>query len=409
MSNNVLLNAFGEDQDGAFDDDEDGQDARESQSSSDDLASRNGGDLETPSVTFSNPYQTPETRSTAGSVAHRAQEKLATLCGGRKCVVTHEIAPHPCIEVARLLPRATRGSVLSKLEFAFGLRYRQMHIDTMGNLEHIIVHLHRSFDHAGWFLLPPSDALDRIRTFMSTPGERRSYKEVFSATEKFKYRLVPLRLIEDNIGIWRRKSSSLTPNLSNHPFPPKPVYEQIYPIGLDGPAADLRSLPIVESRANPFFVVANAGPKITDNLSLLPVPWTFHRDIVTLTSIWTFWMSTEPPQEWRAAPYSRERHNGGGESGSPGQPGDGSPVPRRRQPTRAASSSAGVPTGHGLAHGAADLPELDHDRRAASTESDDLTQDAVRLVASLDRAEFIQKWLQEPAHGDPIARRSHFK
>ncbi|KAJ7066664.1 hypothetical protein C8F01DRAFT_1347721 [Mycena amicta] len=48
--------------------------------------------------------------------------------------------------------------------------------------------------------------------------------------------------------------SSDTPNVSSH-FPPPPTYEQIYPIGLY-PVPVFESLPVVESRANPFFIVA---------------------------------------------------------------------------------------------------------------------------------------------------------
>ncbi|KAJ7189871.1 hypothetical protein GGX14DRAFT_580302 [Mycena pura] len=276
----------------AFDDEYE-EDGRESQSSSD-LDSRDG-DLGTsnrpPSLTF-NAYLTPDARSTTGSVAPRAKEKLARLCGGRKCIVTHELAPHAGIEVAHLLPRSTGATQLAKLEFAFGLRYRQIHIDTTGNLEHIKSDLHRSFDHMGWFLLPELHVIQNILQFTLAPAGR-TYKEVFPPAERFKYRLVPLQLIKDNIGIWRRKSSDPlvpldTPDPSN-PFPPPPAYDQIYPIGLSPPPV-FESLPILESRANPFFVVANAGPKLQAGMTLLPSSWISRVDIMTVNTIWTLWM-----------------------------------------------------------------------------------------------------------------------
>ncbi|KAJ7619957.1 hypothetical protein DFH06DRAFT_1234517 [Mycena polygramma] len=362
----------------AFDDD--GDEGRESQSSSD-LDSRDG-DLEAstrpPSLTL-NAYLTPDARSTTSSVAHRAKEKLARLCGGRKCIVTNESAPHASIELAIL-------------ELAFGLRYRQMHIDTTGNLEHIKSDLHRSFDHMGWFLLPELHVLQQILQFSAAP-DGRTYKEVFPAAGRFKYRLVPLQLIKDNIGIWRRKSSD-TPDDPSAPFPPPPAYDQNIPSD--------SSLPILESRANPFFVIANAGPKLQASMNLLPLDWYSRADIMITNTIWTLWMSMKPTAQWRAGPYSRRRRgNGGGgrrrNDGTQGPPGqrDGSPAPRRNPSGSGTSSGGGRLSGHELAHTMADLPELEDDRQSASTESDILTQDAVRSVVSLDRTEFLQKWLQE--------------
>ncbi|KAJ7622993.1 hypothetical protein B0H17DRAFT_1219090 [Mycena rosella] len=272
----------------AFDDEDDG--GRESQSSSD-LDSRDG-DLGTsnkpPSLTF-NAYLTPDARSTTGSVAPRAKEKLARLCGGRNCILTHEPAPHACIEVAHLLPRSMSATQLAKLELAFGLRYRQIHIDTTGNLEHIKSDLHRSFDHMGWFLLPELQVIQEIFQF-TVAREGRTYKEVFPAAGSFKYRLVPLQLIKDSIGIWRRKSSDTPVPLDtsdpSNPFPPPPAYDQIYPIGLY-PLPVFESLPILESRANPFFVIANAGPKLQASMNLLPSNWISRVDIMTVNTIWT--------------------------------------------------------------------------------------------------------------------------
>ncbi|KAJ7633811.1 hypothetical protein DFH06DRAFT_1479419 [Mycena polygramma] len=384
--------------DSAFDDD--GDEGRESQSSSD-LDSRDG-DLETstrpPSLTL-NAYLTPDARSTTSSVAHRAKEKLARLCGGRKCIVTNESAPRASIEVAHLLPRSTTATQLAILELAFGLRYRQMHIDTTGNLEHIKSDLHRSFDHMGWFLLPELHVLQQILQFSAAP-DGRTYKQVFPAAGRFKYRLVPLQLIQDNIGIWRRKSSD-TPDDSSAPFPPPPAYEQIYPIGLS-PLPVFESLPMLESRANPFFVIANAGPKLQASMDLLPLDWYSRADIMITNTIWTLWMSKKPTAQWRAGPYSRRRRgNGGGgrrrNDGTQGPPGqrDGSPAPRRNPSGSGTGSGGGGLSGHGLAHTMADLPELEDDHQSASTESDILTQDAVRSVVSLDRTEFLQKWLQE--------------
>jgi hypothetical protein len=157
----------------------------------------------------------------------------------------------------------------------------------------------------------------------------------------------------------------------------------------------------LESRANPFFVIANAGPKLQAGMNLLPPSWISRVDIMTVNTIWTLWMSMKPTPEWRAGSYSpRRRGNGGGrrkKDGSQGPPDrrDGSPVPRRNPSRSGAGSGGGGRSGPGLAHTAAGLPELDSDHQSASTESDILTHDAVRSVVSLDQTEFLQKWLQD--------------
>ncbi|KAJ7241132.1 hypothetical protein C8J57DRAFT_1244953 [Mycena rebaudengoi] len=266
----------------------------------------------------------------------------------------------------------------------------------------------------------------------------------------------------DNIGIWRRKSSDTsvppdTPDPSN-PFPPPPPYDQIYPIGLY-PLPVFESLPIVESRANPFFVIANAGPKLQASMNLLPSNWISRVDIMTINTIWTLWMSMKPtPQRLRKStgharvrsewyrtrtpqtrglldvsyyhicppvippvPAGRVTVCAGFQNGvpypyppdptphtpvqtrdpcsplpmGPLERRDGSPVPRRNPSGSGAGSGGGGPSGHGMAHATADLPELDNDHQSASTESDILMHDAVRSVVSLDRTEFLQKWLQE--------------
>ncbi|KAJ7799492.1 hypothetical protein B0H14DRAFT_3886044 [Mycena olivaceomarginata] len=298
---------------------------------------------------------------------------------------------------------STGATQLAKIELAFGLRYRQVHIDTTGNLEHLKSDLHRSFDHMGWFLLPELHVIQEIFQF-TVAREGRTYKEVFPAAGSFKYRLVPLQLIKDNIGIWRRKSSDTpvpldSPDPSN-PFPPPPAYDQIYPIGLY-PFPVFDALPILESRANPFFVIANAGPKLQAGMNLLPPSWISRVDIMTVNTIWTLWMSMKPTPEWRAghthpaavatvAVAARRMgltvlRTGGTAHRFPGvtHPGAGQALVVEGR------------SGPGLAHTAAGLPELDSDHQSASTESDILTHDAVRSVVSLDQTEFLQKWLQD--------------
>ncbi|KAJ7086990.1 hypothetical protein C8R44DRAFT_991451 [Mycena epipterygia] len=145
--------------------------------------------------------------------------------------------------------------------------------------------LHRSFDDNGWFLLPELKIFNRMLAF--DPRAGRTYEQLFTR-KIFTYRLVPLKLFTDNGGIFRRDdpapsgtpdsdtpdpatpdsvpagapdssaSDTSDPDASDFAafFPPLPTYRRIFPVGPGEP------LPAIESRVNPFFVVANAEPKL---------------------------------------------------------------------------------------------------------------------------------------------------
>ncbi|KAF7371785.1 hypothetical protein MVEN_00035200 [Mycena venus] len=342
-----------------------GVDDRDSASSS----SSEGADdppAQAPSQT-SQLYVTPDARSHTSSIGQRVRNKLTRLSGGRVCILTKESTPKISIEAAHLVPRAASGTLLAKLEFSFGLNYRQLHIDTTGNLVYIRVDLHRSFDNKGWLLLPETDVIRRIQEHKPGAG---NYKQVFTETE-FTYRIIPMQLFHDRTAVFQRVS----PNSEEH--------KQIFP-------ADPSSPPRVVSHVSPFFVVANAGAKIADSMALLPDNWQVDTDILNVVGVWLRWISVKPTQEWLKRPRFGPRGNGrrGAGDGPGGQTGSrrerDSPTPRSSRSAHF-STSGGVgagasPSGNNLARASADLPQLDRDDNSDTTESDILTHDAVRAV-----------------------------
>ncbi|KAJ7302597.1 hypothetical protein DFH08DRAFT_905031 [Mycena albidolilacea] len=325
-------------------------------------------------------YETPDTRSHTSSIGQRVKNKLTRLSGGRVCILTKESTPKVSIEAAHLVPRAASGTLLAKLEFSFGLHYKQLHIDTTGNLVYIRADLHRSFDNKGWLLLPETDVIKRIQTHKTGAG---NYKQVFTETE-FTYRIIPMQLFRDRTAVFQRVS----PNSEEH--------RKIFP-------ADPSSPVRVTSHVNPFFVVANAGAKIADSMALLPENWQVDADILNVVGIWLRWVSIKPSQEWLKRPRFGSRGNGGhgAGDGQGGQTGSGrdrdSPTPRfSRSAHFSASGGAGAGASlsrNTLACAAADLPQLDRDDSSDTTESDILTHDAVRAVGLLDHSDFLIKWL----------------
>ncbi|KAJ7893004.1 hypothetical protein B0H13DRAFT_2037729 [Mycena leptocephala] len=354
-------------------------------------------------------YETPQARSVTSQIAHEAKVKLIRVSpNGRRCLVTKETTPEVTIEAAHLLRRSTKDDLLTKLEFVFGLKFRQMHIDTMRNLVYSMVDQHRSFDNNGFLFLPERDVIEIIQDF-TTNRKGRTYKQVYSLQfscdlfcspwSKFKYRLVPLQLAKDGHGVFRRRLPNDAENAA---------YDQIFPL-LPG-----ASLPVIESHASPFFIIANAGLKLAKHYGLLPRFVTSDAslagDINSVAALWLQWSTAEVPKGWLERPYQR-RSGGSGRgtrSGSSALGHDASPSFGRRDASpsfgrrdaspssdrRGGSNRSGRGTGRsGETRTAGDLPDLQLDDHSDSMESEVLTEDAVRSVACLDRTAFLEKWL----------------
>ncbi|KAJ7266189.1 hypothetical protein C8J57DRAFT_1229585 [Mycena rebaudengoi] len=92
------------------------------------------------------------------------------------------------------------------------------------------------FPHLGWFLLPELNVIQEIFQF-TVAREGRTYKEAYSI---------------QHFGF---------PSCRQYRDLATEIFRYFSPIGLY-PLPVFESLPIVESCANPFFVIANAGPKL---------------------------------------------------------------------------------------------------------------------------------------------------
>ncbi|KAJ7626456.1 hypothetical protein B0H17DRAFT_563389 [Mycena rosella] len=343
-------------------------------------------------------YATPQARSATSSIATRAKENLEKVSPRKRCcIVTNEEFPRAAIEAAHLLPRAADHELLTKLEYAFNLKYKQLHIDTTRNLAYLRADQHRSFDRRGFLLLPTREVLLRVHTFtLSAKEAAKTYKEVFNETE-FEYRIVPLQLFEDGNTVFRKLSDV------------GPQYESIFPL----PNAEI--LPTLKSHVNPFFVIANAGSKLAPSMVLVPEAIKKNHDIfndlVLLRALWDAWSLSTPPAMWKGAKYIPRRGGGNkddGEGNDGRGPSDGRP-PERPSTRSSSSRHDGSPTPSQGSRGAgrtvrrteACLPNLEPDDRSDGVDSDLLTEDAVRLVPYLDRRFFVRNWLDgKPVHSD---------
>lgn len=199
--------------------------------------------------------------------------------------------------------------------------------------------------------------------------------------------MVPLQLSKDKCGIFRLDIST-------------GAYQQIFP--LENPTA----FPIIVSHANPFFVVANAGPKLVSGFDLLDTAVrgdkNIRADLNAVLALWSRWSSAQPTAEWMNTPYQprgrggRDQRKGGtghgkGDSSAPRR--DPSPAGRSG---RSKDSNLGLGSDEGAGQGRPTdgLPELEVDAHSDSTPSEALTEDAVQSVGHLGRTVFLQKWLE---------------
>ncbi|KAJ7091589.1 hypothetical protein C8R44DRAFT_750495 [Mycena epipterygia] len=190
----------------------------------------------------------------------RIKNKLTKLSSGHVCILTKESTPQVSIEAAHLVPHITSGTPVHP-DPPRSIRLIPLHMDTMGNLVYIRwsinpsptvrVDLHHSFDNMGWFLLPGTNIIKRVQQHKPGTG---NYKQVFMETE-FTYRIILMQLFCDRSTVFQRVSLDLE------------GHKQIFPTD---PSSPLR----VTSHINPFFIIANAGAKITDNMAVSEMGFT---------------------------------------------------------------------------------------------------------------------------------------
>ncbi|KAJ7093659.1 hypothetical protein C8R44DRAFT_989825 [Mycena epipterygia] len=197
--------------------------------------------------------------------------------------------PAPTSFIRRQMPVLKLPPSLSKLEFSFGLRWKQLHIDTTSNLVYKLIYTALSITEDGSCSRKRTSLkgskstckaqeprlINRFAPVLS-PFAISTSSQVFTDT-KFTYRIIPLQLFKDETTVFQRIS--------------KGEYSKILPVEPPSP-------PTVESHANPFFVIANAGAKLEEHLALLPSDWRSSPDILAVLGLWTEWKTVVTTEQW---------------------------------------------------------------------------------------------------------------
>ncbi|KAG1884595.1 hypothetical protein F4604DRAFT_1731267 [Suillus subluteus] len=182
------------------------------------------------------------------SISSKTRDEFQKMCkkiyGGRFCLVTGENDPD-IIQMAYVIPRGTKDTMLTLYEYCLGLEFKSLHVDSRTNLFPLSPTWRLSFDKK-WLLLLDAATLRDVHNRVKAVIEWRQ-----SPNSKV---IIPLR------SQWRSNTKTQYTFISiscktaftratnkivvTHEFP--------YP-----------NLPLLESHISPPFAVINAGPKLS--------------------------------------------------------------------------------------------------------------------------------------------------
>lgn len=188
-------------------------------------------------------YSTPTTRSGhAEQFSQKTRDAFKKLCKkiyhGNFCLLTQEADP---VQIAHVIPRATKASVFKLYEYCLGLKYKNLHVNSRSNLFNLSPTWHTRFDQNNWFLLPDAQTLDTVHQHIRAVIKQRSEgiepldwpkRKVETLT---KYTFIP---VFDGFITRIEKGKPITHTLPHH------------------------NLPLLECHIFPPYAVINAGQKL---------------------------------------------------------------------------------------------------------------------------------------------------
>ncbi|KAG8900585.1 hypothetical protein FRB99_005956 [Tulasnella sp. 403] len=282
---------------------------------------------------------TPAVRPPPGSKASQSiRLKLEGQApDGKRCLITRE--EYPNIEKCHLMPDAlkSKGPVLTRLEYWFGLEHGSLSVDSTSNMLWLRSDLHHAFDQGDWFFLPTLEVLQSIFNYYSRLKKSRPnpFTEQWPHKGSWEYTVHVVPGQWKPILIFRRE------------YPTHPMTDLLDHFTVhQHPYTDF---PIIQSHVHPFYVIQNAASKAPRAL-LSATPEQKER-ITLLSYIVSIWQG-EPPVAWLGTsgsqPGQGDRNDGDEGGGGP----SGSAVStrsstrrRREEETPPGADDAGQPSG----------------------------------------------------------------
>ncbi|KAF8963179.1 hypothetical protein BDZ97DRAFT_1920064 [Flammula alnicola] len=176
------------------------------------------------------------------------------------CLVSLRFAEADCVETCRVVPTTISEDHLEKLEFAWGLHYGTLYLNSRYNLMSLTRQLRKSFDLGSWALVPlDCDHLMSLLSTFTPDGKWRELKrdkrrmiKLYDKAKSFRYALLPLPI---DVGL---KSALIRRNERTWMYPPSlknPDALHYFPYA---------TLPVLTSHIRPHFVIYDLGNKLED-------------------------------------------------------------------------------------------------------------------------------------------------
>ncbi|KAI9573777.1 hypothetical protein HD554DRAFT_2310386 [Boletus coccyginus] len=153
-----------------------------------------------------------------------------------RCLITNR--PEP-VQSCHLVAQATDHETLTKLEYAWGLKYRYFNVDTRYNMMHLRNDWHFLFDQPKWILVPEIEVLQKLsKIYVEDKYATSDITKIF-AEPTYRYYVLPALTLREPI--------------CRYPDVNKPGHEYFPPYSNLGP---------LTSHIHPHFVIFNAGKKL---------------------------------------------------------------------------------------------------------------------------------------------------
>ncbi|KAG1746502.1 hypothetical protein EDB19DRAFT_362260 [Suillus lakei] len=160
------------------------------------------------------------------------------------CLLTQE----DDVQIAHVIPLATKGSAFKLYEYCLGLEYKNLHVNSRSNLFNLCPTWHIRFDQDCWFLLPDAQTLEIVHHHAKVAIEWRlnsNSKGIEPLRSKWqlgtltKYTFIPVSFDK-----FIARNNKGEPIAHTYPYP---------------------NLPLLECHILPPYTVINAGQKLRRN------------------------------------------------------------------------------------------------------------------------------------------------
>ncbi|ETW79438.1 hypothetical protein HETIRDRAFT_322579 [Heterobasidion irregulare TC 32-1] len=168
-----------------------------------------------------------------------------------KCLVTGDLETESSVHLCYVFHERhwNNHPLLSRLEWAWGMKYDTIQMDTDSNAISLRHDWRDLFESNRWALMPSMDIIDKLwdrwERFLLSKGNVPSIEDIYNGAETFEYRLVPL--FPDVPSVSRccqaEDGNDETAGTSVYPYP-------------------FDTLPPIFSKVKPHFVVCDAGRKL---------------------------------------------------------------------------------------------------------------------------------------------------